>query len=196
MIVYQTLHDPSAVVRQAQTGLLMLTHAVEEKCACHCIGIVVSLCATTAGYVVQGIQRIAQWEAHKGSISALQWMQQGAPPGKGFITSASSDKGLTMWSPTGVHVGDFGQAQQWDFDDNATWRSSVANPIVSLPSSQPGMQAAAVQHLEDAVQQADLLDAAMGSLLCEASRHSDVSSVYSSGDEMLPECFVEPDTDS
>ncbi len=161
-----------------------------------CIGIMVNLCASTAQLVVQGIQRIAQWEAHQGSIFALQWMQQGPPPGKGFITSASSDKGLTLWSPTGAHVGDFGQNQQWDFDDTATWRSSVASPVAALPVSQPGMQKAAVQNSHDAVQQVDLLDAAMGSLLCEASRHSDVSSVYSSGDEMLPECFVEPDTDS
>ncbi|KAA6426925.1 MAG: hypothetical protein FRX49_03249 [Trebouxia sp. A1-2] len=144
----------------------------------------------------QGVQSIAQWEAHEGSISALQWMQHGPPPGKGFITSASSDKGLALWSSTGAHVGDFGQNQQWDFDDTATWRSSVASPVVPLPSFQPAVQTAAVQHLEDVVQQADLLDAAVGSLLCEASRHSDVSSVYSSGDEMLPECFVEPDADS
>ncbi|KAL0019122.1 hypothetical protein WJX79_001934 [Trebouxia sp. C0005] len=144
----------------------------------------------------QGVQSIAQWEAHEGSISALQWMQHGPPPGKGFITSASSDKGLALWSSTGAHVGDFGQNQQWDFDDTATWRSSVASPAVPLPSFQPAVQTAAVQHLEDVVQQADLLDAAVGSLLCEASRHSDVSSVYSSGDEMLPECFVEPDADS
>ena len=167
-----------------------------KRSACHCIGIMVNLCASTARPFVQGIQRIAQWEAHKGSISALQWMQHGPPPGKGFITSSSSDKGLTLWSPTGAHVGDFGQNQQWDFDDTATWRSSVASPVAALPSSQPGMQKAAVQHPQDVVQQADLLDAAMGSLLCEASRHSDVSSVYSSGDETLPECFVEPDTDS
>ncbi len=139
----------------------------------------------------QVIQRTAQWEAHKESISALQWMQHGALPGRGFIMSASSDKGLALWSPAGAHVGNFGQSQQWDPDDTTTWKSTVACPASDTPPTE--RQIPAVQH--EHVQPADLLDAAVRSLMCERSEASDVSSVYSSGDEELPECFKDPDAD-
>lgn len=155
------------------------------------------ICCQRAGAScgVQAIQRVAQWEAHQGSILALQWMQLGpVPGGAGFIASASTDKGLTLWTPAGAHVGDFGQAQPWDIDDKATWKSTAACPAINMPTFRPDLQRPAAQQQPQGVhEQADLLEAAMGSLLTEASNVSDVSAVYSSGDELLPMCFTEPD---
>ena len=118
-------------------------------------------------------------------------MQHGAWPGNGFVTSASSDRGLALWTPAGAHVGDFGQQQPWDFKDSTTWKSNVACPAVQTEQTEvhkPAVQQHRIQH-------ADTCDAAVASLLCEPSELSDVSSVYSSGDELLSECLKEPSTD-
>ena len=136
---------------------------------------------------MQAIQQIARWEAHKGSISALQWMQHGKTPGSGFVTSASTDHGLTLWSPLGAHVGNFGQQQPWDFDDTGTWSSTACSAV----EVSQGINTSAV---EPAVQQPSrTFDTSVDALLsAESSELSDDGSVYSSGDEVLPECFKEP----
>ena len=112
-------------------------------------------------------------------------MQHGKTPGIGFVTSASVDHGLTLWHPLGVHVGTFGQQQPWDFDDIATWKSSSADPAPE--ATQEDAKTSAVQ------QQSRVYETAVGALLAsETSELSDDGSAYSSGDEVLPECFKEP----
>ena len=136
---------------------------------------------------MQAIQQLARWEAHKGSISALQWMQHGKVPGNGFVTSASTDHGLTLWSPSGAHVGSFGQQQPWDFEDTATWRSSAACAVVEPANAVANAKIPALQ------QRSRMFDTAVDALLSAGSSElSDDESVYSSGDEVLPECFKEP----
>ena len=137
---------------------------------------------------MKAIQQIARWEAHKGSISALQWMQHGKIPGSGFVTSASADRGLTLWSPLGAHVGNFGQQQPWDFEDTATWSSTACSAVEATQlQAIPNAGAPAMQ------QPSRMFDTAVDALLsAESSELSDDGSVYSSGDEVLPECFKEP----
>lgn len=138
--------------------------------------------------LTQAIRRTAQWEAHKGGISALQWMQQGAVPGKGFIASASTDKGFALWSPTGARVGDFGQQQPWDWEDSKTWKNSSDASLVShlVPAEKP---TPVLQ--QQSVPSAQIHDAVSDLLLREGSDSSLDECVYSSGDEMLPDCFTE-----
>ena len=138
--------------------------------------------------LAQAIKRTAQWEAHKGSISALQWMQQGAVPGKGFVASASADKGFALWNLTGACVGDFGQQQPWDWEDSNTWKnSSDASPVLQSIHAEKSMP---VQQ-QHSVQDVQIHDAVSDLLLHEQSDASLDDCVYSSGDEMLPDCFTE-----
>lgn len=134
----------------------------------------------------QAIQCTAQWEAHKGSISALQWMQQGGTPGKGFIASASSDKGFAVWSPSGAHVGEFGQQQPWDWEDSKTWKHSSSVSTVPLPFH--AEKAVPVLQSQQPVQTCDPVS---DLLLRQGSATSLDDCAYSSGDEMLPDCFTE-----
>ena len=143
--------------------------------------------------LAQAIKRTAQWEAHKGSISALQWMQQGAVPGKGFIASASTDKGFALWTPAGAHVGDFGQQQPWDWEDSKTWKNSSDASPVSQPIHTEKL--IPVQQ-QPSVQAFQIHDAVSDLLLREGSDASLDECVYSSGDEMLPDCFTEHDSHS
>ena len=116
-------------------------------------------------------------------------MHQGASPGKGFIASASADKGFALWSPNGCHVGDFGQQQPWDWEDSKTWKSSVGVDVATEPILARKQMPVAQQQT---VQPAEILDAVSG--LLQRGEISDASTdecVYSSGDEMLPECFKE-----
>ena len=118
-------------------------------------------------------------------------MQQGALPGRGgFIASAATDKGFALWTPSGGHVGDFGQQQPWDWEDSNTWKSSVdVDPVPVTTMLQTLTQAQTKQpaHMHDAF--ASLL------LRNESSESIDDACVYSSGDEMLPECFKEQSDD-
>ncbi|KAL3142584.1 hypothetical protein ABBQ38_002902 [Trebouxia sp. C0009 RCD-2024] len=138
------------------------------------------------------IQCTAQWEAHKGSISALQWMQQGTVPGKGFIASASTDKGFAVWSPSGAHVGDFGQQQPWDWEDSQTWKDSSGASTATLPVHRDAEKPVAIPQLQS-LQPVQTHDLMSGLLLRQGSDPSLDDCVYSSGDEMLPDCFTEDD---
>lgn len=162
-------------------------HPVSEQ-ASHTHG-----AAVTSGLVlVQAIQCTAQWEAHKGSISALQWMQQGTVPGKGFIASASTDKGFAVWSPSGAHVGDFGQQQPWDWEDSQTWKDSSGASTATLPVHRDAEKPVAIPQLQS-LQPVQTHDLMSGLLLRQGSDPSLDDCVYSSGDEMLPDCFTEDD---
>ena len=140
--------------------------------------------------VAQAIKCTAQWEAHKGSISALQWMQQGAVPGKGFIASASCDKGFALWTPAGGRVGDYGQQLPWDWEDSKTWKNSSSAGMVSQPIHAEKPTPVSQQQ---SVQPVQTHDAVLDLLLREESDASLDECVYSSGDEMLPDCFTEHD---
>ncbi len=124
---------------------------------------------------VQAIQRLAQWKAHKDSIIGVQWVQplHEVLPSKGFITSASIDKGMALWSPHGAQIGDFGQPQLWDRFDETTWKSTVIHPA---SEAQTVKKQAAAAHCQT-LQLADQLAATVKSLLREKSQDSDVSSV-------------------
>ena len=120
-------------------------------------------------------------------------MQQGASPGKGFVASASIDKGFALWSPTGCHVGEFGQQQSWDWKDSKTWKSIVGVNVATEPML-ARKQMPVVQ--QQTLQPAEILDAV--SDLLQRDDSSDATAdecVYSSGDEMLPECFKEQSDD-
>lgn len=115
-------------------------------------------------------------------------MQQGAIPGKGFVASASTDKGFALWTPTGARVGDFGQQQPWDWEDSKTWKnSSDANPVSQPIQAEKPMP---VQQ-QQSVQAMQINDAVSDLLLHEGSDASLDECLYSSGDEMLPDCFTE-----
>ena len=139
---------------------------------------------------MQAIQCTARWEAHKASISALQWMQQGAAPGKGFIASASADKGFAVWSPIGAHVGDFGQQQPWDWEDSITWKDKSGASIALVPVHEE--KVVVVPELQS-LQPVQMNDPVSDLLMREGSRTSLDDCAYSSGDEMLPDCFTEND---
>lgn len=119
-------------------------------------------------------------------------MQQGTVPGKGFIASASTDKGFAVWSPSGAHVGDFGQQQPWDWEDNNTWKDSSAAGTAMLPIHQDAEKPVALPQLQS-LQPVPTHDPVSGLLLRQGSDPSPDDCVYSSGDEVLPDCFTDND---
>lgn len=134
------------------------------------------------GCAMQAVTRRVHWAAHTGSISSLQWMQHSVATD--LIMSASADKHAALWIPEpGILVGDFGQQVLWDADDPQTWRDGSQH-IVRATTDQE-------QHLQQSCK-----DSSKPSQGCSDEDDDDylseVSDVYSSGDEMLPQCFTEP----
>lgn len=99
-----------------------------------------------------------------------------------LIMSASADKRAAVWIPEpGILVGEFGQQQLWDCDDPKTWKDSSQAASASLDLE---------KHLQHSGNHSS--KPLEGSADDDRSVGSDDGDVYSSGDEMLPDCFMEP----
>lgn len=59
------------------------------------------------------------WRAHTKAVTSLHVVQHA---GQTFVVTTGYDCMATMWTDTGVHVGDFGK-DTWDLSDHLTWRS-------------------------------------------------------------------------
>ena len=126
---------------------------------------------------MQAVTRRVQWAAHTGSISWLQWMQHNAATD--LLMSASADKRAAVWVPEpGILIGDFGQQQLWDADDPKTWKDNSQQPT---RASKEQLQ----QSCGSSSKQSE------GCCDADANSVSDDSDSYSSGDDMLPQCFTE-----
>ena len=135
--------------------------------------------------MLQAVTKRVQFPAHQGSISSLQWMQHSVA--RDLIVSASSDKRAAVWIPEpGMLVGDFGQQHQWTVDDPVTWRNSSPNAAAGTGE----------QHLQPSCVSSGQVCAEQQPAACsEWDMLSDNSAEYSSGDEMLPGCFMEKSED-
>lgn len=128
---------------------------------------------------MQALTRRALWAAHTGSISWLQWMQHNAATD--LIMSASADKRAAVWVPEpGILIGDFGQQQLWDADDPKTWKDSSQQPTQLSREHEKQLQQSSRSSSKPTE---DCCDGDVDIL-------SDDSDVYSSGDDMLPQCFI------
>ena len=85
-------------------------------------------------------------------------------------------------------MGDFGQQQPWDWEDSKSWKnSSDASPVLQPSHAEKPLP---VQQ-QQSMQAVQMHDAVSDLLLHEGSDASLDECVYSSGDEMLPDCFTE-----
>lgn len=127
---------------------------------------------------MQAVTRRVHWAAHTGSICFLQWMQHSAAVD--LIMSASADKRAAVWVPEpGTLVGDFGQQQLWDADNPNTWKDS-------------SQTMRATKDVEQHLQQTCSSSGTKQAVACLNGDVSEESDAYSSGDDMLPDCFTEP----